>query len=83
MLYSGPWFTNKQHSGFQYAFSGVNLVIFKGASHQVPQSKRPESYQFFGNILDQNEDGSIWEYGILGTEKLDFVKQSKAEVVTE
>ena len=78
MLSSGPWFTNKQHSGFEYAFSGVNLIIFKGASHQVPQSKRPESYQVFGNILDRNEDGSIWEYGVFGTETKDLVKQPKA-----
>ena len=47
MICSGPWFTLNQHSGFEQAFAGINLIIFKGASHQVPQSKRPQSMQTF------------------------------------
>lgn len=39
-LFSNPWFTDKQHSGFEQIFSGVLFVLVKGASHQVPQSKR-------------------------------------------
>lgn len=36
-----PWFTNNQHSGFIQLYSGIVFTIVKGASHQVPQSKRP------------------------------------------
>ena len=50
----------KQHSGFEQVFSGVNFIIFKGASHQVPQSKRPQSMQMFENIVTKISDGSYW-----------------------
>lgn len=30
-----------QHIGFNTIMSGINFVTVKGASHQVPQSKRP------------------------------------------
>jgi len=35
-----PWFVNEQHAGFIQLYSGVSFVLVKGASHQVPQSKR-------------------------------------------
>ena len=40
LLFSNPWFTNGQHSGFVQLFGGIVFTTFKGASHQVPQSKR-------------------------------------------
>ena len=46
-MFSQPFFANDQHAGFIQVFNGVNFVIMKGASHQVPQSKRPESYVLF------------------------------------
>jgi hypothetical protein len=39
-LFSVPFFTNNQHSGFHQLYSGLVLTIVKGASHMVPQSKR-------------------------------------------
>lgn len=53
---SQPWFTNKQHSGFMQLFNGLSFVTFKGASHQVPQSKRAEALEFFTNVLEGHKD---------------------------
>jgi|JI10StandDraft_1071094.scaffolds.fasta_scaffold4057819_1 hypothetical protein len=38
---SAPIIYQDQHIGFNMIMSGVNFVTIKGASHQVPQSKRP------------------------------------------
>ena len=35
-----PIIEDDQHVGFSQIYSGLNFVIIKGASHQVPQSKR-------------------------------------------
>ena len=35
-----PWFVNKQHAGFTQLYSGLLFLTVKGASHQVPQTKR-------------------------------------------
>lgn len=32
--------------------SGIHFVLVKGASHQVPQSKRPESLYIYKTLLD-------------------------------
>jgi hypothetical protein len=42
---------NGQHAGFEQLFSGINFITFKGASHQVPQTKRAEAYDMFFNVL--------------------------------
>ena len=47
MLFRNPWFTNGQHSGFVQLWSGVVFTTFKGGSHQVPQSRRPDALNFF------------------------------------
>ena len=39
-IFSNPWFTDQQHSGFEQIFSGVIFISVKGASHTVPQTKR-------------------------------------------
>jgi hypothetical protein len=40
-----------QHAGFEQLFSGINFVIFKGASHQVPQTKRAAAFDLFDSII--------------------------------
>jgi len=37
-------------------FNGLTFVTFKGASHQVPQSKRAEALEFFTNVLEGHKD---------------------------
>lgn len=50
-----PWFTENQHSGFVSSYSSRNgkltFVTVKGASHQVPEAKRPESLNLFRSVL--------------------------------
>jgi hypothetical protein len=46
-----PWFTLNQHAGFVQLYSGLLYVTFKGASHQVPQTKRAASLQLFNDTL--------------------------------
>jgi len=36
-----PIIYQDQHIGFNTIMSGLNFVLIKGASHQVPQAKRP------------------------------------------
>jgi hypothetical protein len=43
---------NDQHSGWTQVYSGVVFSIIKGASHQVPQSKRAEAYDLFKQTLE-------------------------------
>lgn len=40
-MYSSPIMLDGQHIGFNTIMSGVVFMQIKGASHQVPQSKRP------------------------------------------
>jgi hypothetical protein len=40
-----------QHAGFQQLYSKINFVTFKGASHQVPQTKRAASFDLFNSIV--------------------------------
>lgn len=40
----GPWFVGNQHAGFSQLYSGLLFLTVKGASHQVPQSKREAAY---------------------------------------
>lgn len=49
--FSTPWFVNEQHAGFIQLYSGVSFVLVKGASHQVPQSKRAEAFDLFHAVL--------------------------------
>lgn len=51
-----PWFTGNQHSGFHQLYNGLLFTTFKGASHQVPQSKRAEAFQMFQSVLDGHVD---------------------------
>jgi len=37
-------------------YSGVIFTIVKGASHQVPQSKRPEALNLFNMTLSGHAD---------------------------
>lgn len=41
-----------QHIGFNTIMSGINFVTVKGASHQVPQSKRPQSLYIYRTLLE-------------------------------
>lgn len=52
MLFSAPWFTDGQHSGFMENWGGVHFVKFKGASHMVPQSRRPDALHFFKMVVE-------------------------------
>lgn len=47
-----PIFYQDQHFGFNMIMAGLHFVIMKGASHQVPQSKRPESFYVFKALLE-------------------------------
>jgi|688.fasta_scaffold141115_2 hypothetical protein len=40
VIYSQPWFTDRQHSGFVQIYNGIVFFTVKGASHTVPQTKR-------------------------------------------
>ena len=42
---------NDQHAGFIQLYSGVSFVLVKGASHQVPQSKRAEAFDLFETVI--------------------------------
>lgn len=46
-----PIIFQDQHIGFNMIMSGLNFLLVKGASHQVPQSKRPESLYIFKTLL--------------------------------
>lgn len=46
-----PWFAGDQHAGFSQLYSGLLFLTVKGASHQVPQSKRLFAYQLFSDAL--------------------------------
>lgn len=46
-----PWFTNEQHSGFIENYNGLSFITIKGASHQVPQAKRAESFNMLQSII--------------------------------
>jgi len=46
-----PWFTGNQHAGFAQLYSGLLFLTVKGASHQVPQSKREAAFQIFQDTL--------------------------------
>lgn len=49
-----PWFTGSQygqHAGFAQLYSGLLFLTVKGASHQVPQSKREAAFQIFKDTL--------------------------------
>jgi hypothetical protein len=46
-----PWFTGNQHAGFAQLYSGLLFLTVKGASHQVPQSKREAAFQIFKDTL--------------------------------
>lgn len=49
---SAPIIYNDQHIGFNTIMSGIHFLLVKGASHQVPQSKRPESLYIYKTLLD-------------------------------
>jgi hypothetical protein len=40
LIFSHPWFTDRQHSGFIQLYNGIVFITVKGASHTVPQTKR-------------------------------------------
>ncbi len=65
-LFSNPWFTNSQHSGFEQIFSGIIFITVKGASHQVPQAKRAEAFNLFDSIVEGHKSGTIFENGVFG-----------------
>jgi hypothetical protein len=46
-----PWFVGDQHAGFSQLYSGLIFITVKGASHQVPQTKRAASLQLFTDTL--------------------------------
>ncbi len=46
-----PWFVGNQHAGFSQLYSGMLFMTIKGASHQVPQSKREAAFQIFNDTL--------------------------------
>lgn len=50
------WIVNKQHVGFYQLYSGLIFTTVKGASHQVPQSKRLESLQLFNDTISGNPE---------------------------
>lgn len=62
--FRNPWFTDKQHSGFEQIYSGVIFITVKGASHQVPQSKRAESYNIIDSIIAGHQAGTIFTQGV-------------------
>ncbi len=47
MPLSKPFFALNQHAGWTQLYGGLLFVRMKGASHQVPQSKRAEAYELF------------------------------------
>lgn len=51
-LCSHPWFTDRQHSGFIQLYNGILFITVKGASHQVPQSKRAEAFNLFKMVVE-------------------------------
>lgn len=75
ILFSNPWFTDGQHSGFEQIFSGVLFVLVKGASHQVPQSKRADAYQLFESTVHGHKEETLFETGLFGK------KQQNVEVI--
>ena len=54
MLSSTPLFLNEQHIGFSQVYSGVSFILVKGASHQVPQSKREAALFIFQTALESH-----------------------------
>ena len=54
MLFSTPIFLNEQHIGFSQIYSGVSFILVKGASHQVPQSKREAALFLFQTALESH-----------------------------
>lgn len=43
-----PWFAEDQHAGFKLDYTNnLSLIIVKGASHQVPQSRRVAAFEMF------------------------------------
>lgn len=59
LIYSDTWFTEGQHSGFHQLFNGLLFIIFKGASHQVPQAKRAAAFGMFKDALAGHTD--VWK----------------------
>lgn len=46
-----PFFANNQHAGWSQIYGGLLFFRMKGASHQVPQSKRAEAYELFKQAM--------------------------------
>lgn len=57
-----PIIYKDQHIGFNTIMSGLNFVLIKGASHQVPQSKRPESLYIFRTLIEAYEKGKPLQF---------------------
>lgn len=55
---SETWFTNGQHSGFRQLFNGLLFILFKGASHQVPQAKRAAAFDMVKDAFAGHTD--VW-----------------------
>ncbi len=51
-----PWFAGNQHAGFAQLYSGLLFLTVKGASHQVPQSKRKAAFQIFEDTLSGHSE---------------------------
>jgi len=62
---STPWFVNEQHAGFIQLYSGVSFVLVKGASHQVPQSKRAEAFELFHSVISSQGSQESFKEKIL------------------
>jgi hypothetical protein len=48
-----PIFFKDQHIGFNMEMKNLVFLLVKGASHQVPQSKREESLFLFNSYLQK------------------------------
>ena len=50
-----PYFDDdEQHCGFIQQYDGLSMVIVKGASHQVPQSKRASAEELFKIFVESH-----------------------------
>ena len=47
-------FLDDQHIGFNQYYDGIHFMLVKGASHQVPQSKRAAAYHIFESVVGQS-----------------------------
>lgn len=46
-----PIFLDDQHIGFNQLYDGIHFMLVKGASHQVPQTKRASAYHIFESVI--------------------------------